>query len=300
MSCNRAVPLNKILAGVAICLSLVLAVGTTPVGAQSAAAGNIFGLVTDPSGAVVVDATVTIIDTTTGEARTTQTNESGRYIITNLAPGKYDIAITKKGFAAARLSGQTVEVGKAGSLNFTLPVGATTEVVEVQANNVQLQTTNATVGNTITGISLEALPSLGRDVSSFVPLQPGVAPDGSVAGAVYDQNAFALDGGQNTNDMDGSMNIYTNSFAGDSTGGLISKQTTGNPGGGPTGVMPTPIDSLEEFKVSTTNQTADFNSSAGSQVSMVTKRGSNAWHGTIYEYYLDNNWSTNTFDNNAS
>ncbi len=66
------------------------------------------------------------------------------------------------------------------------------------------------------------------------------------------------------------------------------------------GVMPTPIDSIEEFKVSTTNQTADFNSSAGSQVSMVTKRGTNAWHGTGYEYYLDNNWSANTFDNNAA
>jgi hypothetical protein len=64
--------------------------------------------------------------------------------------------------------------------------------------------------------------------------------------------------------------------------------------------MPAPIDSLEEFKVNTTSQTADFNSSAGSQVSMVTKRGSNAWHGTVYEYYLDNNWSGNTFDNNAS
>ena len=300
MSRNRTVLLGKILAGVVICLGLLLAVGTTPVWAQSAATGNIFGLVTDPSGAVVVDATVTITDSTTGEARTTQTNESGRYIITNLAPGKYDIAITKKGFAAARLSGQTVEVGKAGSLNFTLPVGATTEVVEVQANNVQLQTTNATVGNTITGISLEALPSLGRDVSSFVTLQPGVAPDGSVAGAVYDQNAFALDGGQNTNDMDGSMNIYTNSFAGDSTGGLVAYEVTGGAtgSGGPTGVIPTPADSIEEFKVGTNNQTADFNSSAGAQVSMVTKRGTNSWHGTAYEYYLDNNFNANTWDNN--
>ena len=100
--------------------------------------------------------------------------------------------------------------------------------------------------------------------------------------------------------MDGSMNIYTPSFAGDPTGGLIQNQTTGNPGGGPSGVMPTPIDSVEEFKVSTTNQTADFNSSAGSEVSIVTKRGTNDWHGTAYEYYLDNNWSGNTFENNAT
>src|SRR6266481_6351641 len=78
--------------------------------AQSAATGTIFGLVTDPTGAVVVNATVTIVDTTTGEARTTQTNDSGRYIITNLVNGRYDISITKMGFAAAKLSGQAVEV----------------------------------------------------------------------------------------------------------------------------------------------------------------------------------------------
>ena len=157
---------------------------------------------------------------------------------------------------------------------------------------------NATVGNTVSGTALESLPSISRDAATFATLQPGVAPDGSVAGAVMDQNSFTLDGGQNTNDMDGSMNIYTPSFAGDVTGGLISREVTGNGGGGPTGVMPTPIDSVEEFKVSTTNQTADFNSSAGSQVSMVTKRGTNNWHGTAYEYYLDNNWSANTFENN--
>src|SRR5208283_3421873 len=97
-----------------------------------------------------------------------------------------------------------------------------------------------------------------------------------------------------------SNNVYTPSTAGDPTGGLTNYNFTGTGGGGPTGVMPTPIDSIEEFKVSTTNQTADFNSSAGSQVSMVTKRGTNAWHGTGYEYYLDNNWSANSFQNNSA
>ena len=66
----------------------------------------------------------------------------------------------------------------------------------------------------------------------------------------------------------------------------------------PTGVMPTPADSVEEFKTNTANQTADFNSSAGAEVKVVTKRGTNAWHGTAYEYYLDNNFSANTWDNN--
>ncbi len=178
-----------------------------------------------------------------------------------------------------------------------MQVGATTEVVEVQANDVQLQTTNATVGNTITGIALESLPSLGRDVSTFVTLQPGISPDGSVAGTVVDQSSFQLDGGNNTNDMDGSMSVYTTSFSGDSDRRHVPIRARGR-SRWTDGRFPTPADSVEEFKVGTTNQTADFNSSSGAQVQVVTKRGTNAWHGTAYEYYLDNNFSANTWQNN--
>src|SRR5580698_3288865 len=267
---------------------------------QSSSTGTVAGTVTDPSGAAVAAAMVTLTDKSTNIPRTASTNENGRYIFVDVPAGTYDVTVSKQGFRISRLNSQAVDVGTALTLNVTLEVGAVTESVEVTASNAELQTLNATVGNTISGVALDSLPSVSRDASTFFTLQPGVAPDGSVAGVAMDQNSFQLDGGQNTNDMDGSMNIYTPSFAGDVTGGLISKEVTGNAGGGPTGVMPTPIDSIEEFKVSTTNQTADFNSSAGSQVSMVTKRGTNAWHGTIYEYYLDNNWSGNTFENNAA
>src|SRR5437667_12256969 len=104
-----------------------------------------------------------------------------------------------------------------------------------------------------------------------------------------------LDGGNNSSDMDGTMNNYTPGFARDASGGLVNSYATGTGvtgapgGGGPSGVMPTPVDSIEEFKVGTTNQTADFNSSAGAQVQLVTKRGTNQIHGTVYEYYLANN-----------
>ena len=91
------------------------------------------------------------------------------------------------------------------------------------------------------------------------------------------------------------MSVYTGSFAGDPTG--IANQNR-NVAAGATGVMPTPQDSVEEFKVNATNQTADFNNSAGAQVEVVTKRGTNRWHGTGYEYYLDNNFSANTWENN--
>ena len=148
-----------------------------------------------------------------------------------------DITVGKQGFSMFKVSRQQVQVGLAVTINATLEVGSTATTVEVTAAaGAELQTMNATVGNSVTGVALDSLPSLGRDVSTFVTLQPGVAPDGSVAGTVVDQTTFQLDGGNNTNDMDGSMNVYTPSFGGDPTGGVAS-QLTGV--GTPTGVMPT-------------------------------------------------------------
>ncbi len=291
---------KNVVFSVVTALFLAVCVPATARG-QAASTGTIAGQVTDSSGGAISGATVTLTDVATNVERTTTTNDTGRYLFVDVAPGNYILTLTKTGFRSEKVTGLEVKVGVALTSNVALQVGAVNQTVEVTANmGGELQTMNATVGNTITGVSLEALPSLGRDVSSFIVLQPGVTPDGSVAGAVYDQTSFQLDGGNNSNDMDGSMNIYTPSFAGDPTGGLVSFYVQGGPGsgGGPTGVMPTPTDSIEEFKVSTNNQTADFNSSAGAQVSMVTKRGTNAWHGTVYEYYLDNNWNANLWDNN--
>jgi len=274
--------------------------------AQTAGTGQVVGTVTDPTGAAISGATVTLTDTTTNSTRTATTNEGGRYIFPNVVPGKYSVTISKNGFRQAKFADKEVVVGESRTFDAKMELGSATESIEVVATNTELQTMNATVGNTITGVALESLPGLGRDVSTFVTLQPGVAPDGSVAGANQDQNSFQLDGGNNSSDMDGTQNTYTPSFAGDPSGGVVNSYVTvtavaGAPGGGgPSGVMPTPVDSIEEFSVGTTNQTADFNSSAGAQVQMVTKRGSNNWHGTAYEYYLDNNWNANTFDNNAS
>jgi len=282
------------------CLFCLLALLPSALFSQSASTGQVVGAVSDPSGAAVAGALVTLTDLSTNAIRTAESNDTGRYILVDVPAGNYDVTINKAGFRVSKIQGQAVSVGTTLTINVTLEIGSVAEIVEVTATNAELQTLNATVGNTISGVALDSLPSISRDASTFFTLQPGVAPDGSVAGVAMDQNSFQLDGGQNTNDMDGSMNIYTPSFAGDVTGGLIAAQVTGNAGGGPTGVMPTPIDSVEEFKVSTTNQTADFNSSAGSQVSIVTKRGTNTWHGTLYEYYLDNNWSGNTFQNNAA
>jgi hypothetical protein len=263
---------------------------------QAASTGTVAGTITDPTGAAVAGATVTLTDISTNAVRSAETNEAGRYIFANVVPGTYNVMINKTGFRVSRLSKQVVAVGTVLTLDVAMALGSVVETVEVTAATSYLQTMSSTVGNTVGGDLLQSLPSVGRDSSTFVTLQPGVSPDGSVAGAVVDQSTFMLDGGQNTNDMDGSMQVYTPSFAGDPTGGIVANSI----GGAPTGVMPTPLDSVEEFKVNTANQTADFNSSAGAQVQVVTKRGTNSWHGTAYEYYLDNNFNANTWDNNAS
>lgn len=263
-------------------LLLVVCVGSAlPAWAQSTSTGIVGGVVTDQTGAVVADVTVTLTDVATNTTRTATTTATGRYIYVDVNPGFYNISVTKAGFATTRTERQEVKVGAALAVNLTLQVGGGNTVVEVTAVGNELQTMNATVGNTITSLTIDSLPGLGRDVSTFIVLQPGVSPDGSVAGAVVDQSTFTLDGGNNSNDMDGSMNVYTKSFAGDPTGGVANQASLGPSQlgtgvGGATGVLPTPQDSVEEFKVNTAGQTADFNSSAGSEVKVVTKRGTDA------------------------
>lgn len=136
----------------------------------------------------------------------------------NVIPGKYDITITRHGFNTAQITGETVSVGTQTTANVKLQVGGSSQTVEVEASGIQLQTLNSTIGMTISPAAINALPTLGRDATTFATLQPGVSPEGSVGGTVVDQTMVLLDGGNNSNDMDGSMNVYTSSFAGDPTG----------------------------------------------------------------------------------
>ncbi|HEV3199289.1 MAG TPA: carboxypeptidase-like regulatory domain-containing protein [Bryobacteraceae bacterium] len=249
--------------------------------AQSTSTGTVSGQVTDQQNAVVAGAEVRLIDMQTSTARSTVTNESGRYSLINVAPGVYDITVAKAGFSQAKIAAQAVEVGLTLTANVTLQLGATSTTVEVTAGaGAELQVMNSTVGSTISGASLQLVPNLGRDVSSLSVLQVGVMPTGNVAGAASDQNVFQLDGGNNSDDMSGNNSTYvpSNGFAGSASSG-----------GAPSGVVPTPIESIEEFKVGTSNQTADFNGAAGSQIQMVTKRGTNQFHGAAYDYYFATN-----------
>ena len=261
-------------------VTLFLLAGTVGVRAQSAT-GTVTGLITDEQGAVIPAADLKLIETNTGSSRTLQTNDAGRYTIVNVPPGTYDLTVTKGGFQTSKATGQKVDIGTVLTLNVSLKVGQAATTVEVSASaGAELQTLNATIGSTITNESLQLLPNLGRDASSLSVLQVGVTLTGNVAGAAIDQNKFQLDGGNNSDDMAGGNTTYTpgNGYSG-----------TAATGGTPTGVIPTPIESIEEFKIGTTGQGADFNGAAGSQVQMVTKRGTNQFHGALYEFYFGSN-----------
>src|SRR5580704_13804098 len=260
---------------------------------QATSTGTVVGVATDATGAVVQGATIVMTDTSTGAKRTTVTNKDGQYVLVNVTPATYNISCTKAGFEIDQISGETVSVGTQTTANFSMVVGSQSTVVEVQAAASDLQTINATIGDTVNPLEITSLPSVQRDVSTFATLQPGVTPGGNVAGTVTDQAVFQLDGGNNSSDMDGSMLNYTGAFGGN-TSGITAI------GAGSSGVMPMPQDSIEEFKVATAGQTADFNNSSGMQAQVVTKRGGNSWHGTVYEYYLDSNIGANTWSNNLT
>jgi Carboxypeptidase regulatory-like domain len=272
------------------CVALLLSLTFTSAWAQSTATGTVSGQVTDQTGAAIAGANVTLTDTATNTSRSTTSNDVGRYIFVNVTPGAYGVRITKTGFAQT-VTKVTVEIGQVSNASVALKVGTATETVEVTTTGVEMQTMNAAVGSTVHFTAMEVLPNLSRDSSTLMTLQPAVNPTGEVAGSVRDQNTFQLDGGQNSSDMDGTQSTYTLSFA-------ANPSTNASSGGLTTGVLPTPVESIEEFKVATNNQTADFNGSSGGQVQMVTKRGTNAFHGALYEYYLGSNFSANFWDNN--
>lgn len=275
-----------------------LALASLPSWGQTTATGTITGLVTDNTNSVVLGAAVTLVDKSTNVARTTTTNSEGRYVFVNVDPGVYDIKFSKSGFSETVIAKVTVEVATQLTENAQLKLGAVSTTVTVtETAGAELQTMNSTVGATIEHDELLQLPNPGRDASTFATLQPGVNLNGATAGAEVDQNTFQLDGGSITDDMSGDSGTYIPSFASDTSGvGVMHSPTISS---APSGIIPTPVESIEEFKVGVANQTADFNGGAGSQVQMVTKRGTSSFHGAVYDYYLDDNFAGgNTWDEN--
>src|SRR5438270_7985565 len=206
----------SIFLGLVVCVGVLGTVSASSAYAQTASSGSITGLVADPQGASVPGADVVLTDIATNGKQTTTTNDSGRYNFPVVSPGIFDIVVTKSGFKTAKLAQQKVSIGLVLTVNVTMEVGSLSETVIVTTSPLgsELQTANATIGNTINLKQLELLPNLGRDASTLMALQPGVTPLGNVAGTVEDQSTFTIDGGNNTDDMSGDTRGYITNFTG--------------------------------------------------------------------------------------
>jgi hypothetical protein len=279
-------------ARVGLTLLFLTFVTSLPVRSQTASTGTVLGMVKDPSGAIVPNAAVELIDAATQVVRTTVTNEVGRYTFTAVRPGTYSVTAAAPGFQKSVIPSLAVEISKSYTIDFQLKIGQATEQVVVTASaGAELQTLDATVGDTVGGQLLELLPSIDRNVTSLLLLQPSATPvegegtrssryGGQVAGAQSDQNVYVLDGGNITSGVSGNSDYWSN-YNGTSEGAI-----------------PTPSESIREFRVGTTNQMASFSGAGGSQVMLVTKRGTDQYHGSMYDYLQNDNLNANSWQRN--
>ena len=240
------------------------------------------GAVKDPSGALVPGATITLTNQVTGATQTTETNAAGLYVFVQIPPSKYLITVSASSFGDQSKTAQLL-VNQPATIDFTLSVQASSVTVDVSATAQTLNTSDASIGNSMGNEMIEAIPTETRSVPDLLALQPGVlylpgadqASDsrtGAVNGGRSDQGNVTLDGIDNNDQISGAA------F---------------------TGVLRETQDSVQEFRVVTGGGNADSGRSSGAQVSMVTKGGTNKYHGAAYEYYRPT-WVANDWFNKNS
>ena len=275
------------LRNIAVILTGLLTLGTF--GFAQSANTSLRGTITDAKGAVVSGATVTLANPATGFSRTVKSANDGVYQFLEVPPANYTLTVAVSGFATIKQDNVTLQVSQPATLDITLRVAGATEVVEVSGEAPLVNTTDASQGNVFNSIQLSNLPSEGRDPVSILSLQAGVtylgsntnqdnskpnqAEDsraGAVAGARSDQTNVTVDGLDNNDQLQG-----------------LAFQ----------GALRVPLDSIQEFRVTTTNSNADSGRSSGAQVNMVTKSGTNSLHGTLYEYNRSNIGQANDWFN---
>jgi len=234
---------------------------------------TIRGTITDSSGAALPGATVTITNLQTNLSRTLTTGSAGGYSFESIPPGDYKVEIEAKDFRKSVVNRVQALVGSIAEVSQSLKVGAVSEtvVVETSASEVQVNTQDATLGNNIENRQILELPLNNRNVIDLLTLQPGVTQDGYVAGARSDQSNITLDGVDINDAQSNDIN-------------------------GP--VLRLNAEAISEFRVETVNSNANEGRSSGAQVNLVSKTGTNNWHGALFEWYrgtlgVANDWFNN-------
>ncbi len=254
-------------------LAFLLALGllTLPAFSQSTS-GRIVGRVADPTGAVLANVKITLINEATGASRDTQTNASGDFNFVEVVPGSYRVEFELTGFKKNVQTSVLVNVNQVVTLNSVLQIGASQEVVEVTSEAPQVDTTSTQLGAVINNRSVNELPLNTRDTYQFLQLQPGVQAqlgngNGSLFYGSQDTGSVSVNGGRTR-----ANNFSVN--GGDANDQFVNLPT----------IQPSP-DSVEEFRVITNTFDAEYGRNSGSVVNVITKSGTNAFHGDLFEYF---------------
>ena len=260
-----------------VCLVALCPLGVPSALAQSAGTGAITGTVTDPSNRSVPNATVTLTNVGTGQTRTATTGPAGDYKFSLLPPGNYSLKFSAAGFKTSMVPSVTVNTTETATADQTLQVGAVSESVTVEANVETLQTENSTLGTTVSGSTIQALPMANGNYTEILSLSAGtnasVDNATSLGKGTQDISANGVDPGSNNFQMDGvAVNNIANS--GSSNDGTIY---TGIP-------IPSP-DAIAEFKVQTSTYDASYGRNPGANVNVSTKSGTNDFHGSAFEFF---------------
>jgi len=245
--------------------------------------GRIIGTVTDEQGAAMVGVKVTVENIDTGVHWETSTGMEGAYQVLSLPIGNYNVTVEHEGFMKGVTSPQPLEINQSLRIDVRMKVGAVSQTVTVKATTAQVETINPTVGGTVTGATIQNLPLNGRDTLDLALTQAGVTPalpsvfgtavptgKISVAGARDSSVTYLLDGGDNTS------------------------VSFGLP------VMDPNPDTVAEFRVLENNYSAEYGRSGGGIVTVVTKSGTNQYHGSVFDYLRNDAFNANNFFNNAA
>jgi len=273
-------------------ICLLVAVGTW---AQTGTS-SVVGTIIDPQGKPVPGAKVTLTNVATNAKRTAQSSGSGAYSFDLIMPGDYRLEVEAKGFNKTVLDNVRALIGKPTETNVQLNLGSINQTVEVtlSVQDAVINTQDASLGNVFDSKQFAELPLEGRSLGALLSLQPGATQEGYVTGARADQSNVTLDGVDINNAQTGNAALASASGNGAIIGSLTSDNITEGP------VLRLNSEAIEEFRVTTANGNANQGRSAGAQINLVTKSGSNDWHGAAFEFYRGTLFEANNWFSDAS
>src|SRR4051812_28625678 len=242
------------------------------------------GTIKDPSGALVPGAKIALSNSANGQVFAAEANSAGQYVFPQLPPAKYKITATAQGFGSQSKSAELL-VNQPATVDFNLTVHTETVTVDVSGTAQTLNTTDATLGDAVDNAQIQAMPLDGRDPISLLSLQPGALFLGETVG-MADKNA-----GSDTDSRQGAVSGARSDQGNVTLDGVDDNDQVN--GFAFNGVLRATLDSTEEFRVTTSNGNADAGRTSGAQVSLVTKSGTNHFHGSAYEYHRPSNMVAN-------